>query len=153
MAKFKKKKGGDLPQPSTAALPDIVFMLLFFFMTVTKMKKSDIMVENKLPTADHVEKLDKKNDKVIFIYAGKPKSSKYGEESVLQLNDKIASPADLKQFIYSEVSQRPEEVQPYMMTALKVDKGANMGIVTDVKEELREANMLKVVYVAAKPGK
>ena len=46
MAKFAKKKDGDLPAVSTASLPDIVFMLLFFFMTVTTMKDSSLLVEN-----------------------------------------------------------------------------------------------------------
>jgi len=60
MSKFKKKKGGDLPAISTASLPDIVFMLLFFFMVATVMHDSTLMVVNKLPAADQVQKLDKK---------------------------------------------------------------------------------------------
>jgi len=155
MAKFTKKKSGEIPQPSTAALPDIVFMLLFFFMTVTVMKDGDLMVENKLPSANTVEKLDRKNKKIMFIYAGKPAKGyeKFGTEGVLQLNDKIAQPSDLKQFIYSELALRKEEVIPYMVTALKVDKHVNMGLVTDIKTALRKENMLKISYIAAKPGK
>ena len=156
MAKFKKKKDGELPQPSTAALPDIVFMLLFFFMTVTKMKDSELKVENKVPTADKVEKLNKKNDRVIYVFAGKPSSryqSAYGTEAKIQLNDKLTDVSALKQYIFTEVDKRPEEVQGKMMTALKVDKETNMGIVSDIKKELRDANMLKIVYIAAKPGK
>ena len=61
MAKFNKKKDGDLPAVSTASLPDIVFMLLFFFMTVTTMKDSTLMVENTLPNASEVKKLEKKS--------------------------------------------------------------------------------------------
>ena len=75
MAKFKKNKSGDLPAISTASLPDIVFMLLFFFMVATVMRDSTLMVQNTLPAADQVQKLDKK-DRVIYIYAGKP-SSRY----------------------------------------------------------------------------
>ena len=108
MAKFKKKKDGELPQASTAALPDIVFMLLFFFMTVTTMKDSSLMVENKLPSAEDVEKLNRKNDRVMYIYAGKPVAGyeKFGTEAVIQLNDKIAQPSDLKQFIYADIKKR-----------------------------------------------
>lgn len=155
MAKFKKKKDGELPQASTAALPDIVFMLLFFFMTVTTMKDSSLMVENKLPSAEDVEKLNRKNDRVMYIYAGKPVAGyeKFGTEAVIQLNDKIAQPSDLKQFIYSERALRPEDIIPLMVTALKVDEGANMGLVTDIKQELRKENMLKISYLAVKPGK
>ena len=154
MAKFKKKKDGELPQASTAALPDIVFMLLFFFMTVTVMKDSSLMVENKLPAADDIEKLDRKNDKVMYIYAGKPASGyeKFGTEAVIQLNDKIAKPSDLKQFIHSEIALRDEAIVPFMVTALKVDKNANMGLVSDIKQELRKENMLKISYLSVKPA-
>ena len=60
MSKFKKKKGGDLPAISTASLPDIVFMLLFFFMVATVMRDSTLMVVNKLPAADHIHSSTKK---------------------------------------------------------------------------------------------
>ena len=71
MSKFKKKGNGDLPAISTASLPDIVFMLLFFFMVATVMRQNTLKVKNELPYADQVEKLDKK-DLVMYIYAGKP---------------------------------------------------------------------------------
>mgnify|MGYP000163458618 CR=1 FL=1 len=96
MAKFKKNKSGDLPAISTASLPDIVFMLLFFFMVATVMRDSTLMVQNTLPAADQVQKLDKK-DRVIYIYAGKPSSryqDKYGDQPRIQLNDKFATVAD-----------------------------------------------------------
>ncbi len=154
MAKFKKKKDGELPQASTAALPDIVFMLLFFFMTVTVMKDNSLMVENKLPEADDIEKLNRKNDRVMYIFAGKPVAGyeKFGEEAVLQLNDKIAQPSELKQFIHAERALRTEEIIPFMVTALKVDRNANMGLVSDVKQELRKENMLKISYLSVKPA-
>ncbi len=156
MAKFKKKKDGELPQASTAALPDIVFMLLFFFMTVTVMKDNSLKVANKLPAADDIEKLDRKNDKVMYIYAGKPVAeyqAKYGTEAVIQLNDKIAQPSDLKQFIHAEIALRNEEIVPFMVTALKVDRHANMGLISDIKQELRKENMLKVSYLSVKEGR
>ncbi len=155
MAKFKKKKDGELPQASTAALPDIVFMLLFFFMTVTVMKDNSLMVENKLPAADDIEKLDRKNDKVMYIYAGKPAKGyeKFGTEAVIQLNDKIAQPSELKQYIHSEIALRDESIVPFMVTALKVDKNTNMGLISDIKQELRKENMLKISYLSVKPQK
>ena len=67
MSKFKKKKGGELPAISTASLPDIVFMLLFFFMVATVMRDSTLMVNNSLPAADQVQKLDKK-DRYTLLY-------------------------------------------------------------------------------------
>jgi biopolymer transport protein ExbD len=67
MSKFKKKKGGDLPAISTASLPDIVFMLLFFFMVATVMRDNTLMVTNKLPAADQVQKLDKKDRVITYM--------------------------------------------------------------------------------------
>ena len=92
MSKFKKKKTGDLPAISTASLPDIVFMLLFFFMVATVMRENTLLIKNTLPYADQLEKLDKK-DLVMYIYAGQPSErfqGQYGTESRIQLNDKFA---------------------------------------------------------------
>ena len=56
MAKFNKKKSDEVPPISTASLPDIIFMLLFFFMTVTQTKDGEIKVANDIPSADQVQK-------------------------------------------------------------------------------------------------
>jgi biopolymer transport protein ExbD len=148
MAKFNKKKDGDLPAVSTASLPDIVFMLLFFFMTVTTMKDSSLMVENTLPNASEVKKLEKK-DRVLYIYVGKPTreyQKVFGTESKIQLNDKFASVSEVGDFILQERAKKPQELQNVLTTALKVDKNANMGLISDIKQELRKVNALKVNY-------
>ncbi|HBR53077.1 MAG TPA: biopolymer transporter ExbD [Flavobacteriaceae bacterium] len=152
MSKFKKKKGGDLPPVNTASLPDIVFMLLFFFMVVTVLRNNDLMIKNELPKADEVEKL--KKDRSVFIFAGKPSQNyqaKYGTESKIQIGDKFTDVSSL-QFALTEARQklRPE-LQDYVVVALKVDKETNTGLVTDIKEELRELNMVKIIYITA-PG-
>ncbi|MCB0372262.1 MAG: biopolymer transporter ExbD [Muricauda sp.] len=148
MAKFTKKKDGDLPAVSTASLPDIVFMLLFFFMTVTTMKDSSLMVENTLPNASEVKKLEKK-DRVIYIYVGVPTQEYqkvFGSEPKIQLNDKFANVDEVGTFILAERAKKPQELQNVLTTALKVDKNANMGLITDIKQELRKVNALKVNY-------
>ncbi|MBE7639466.1 MULTISPECIES: ExbD/TolR family protein [Salegentibacter] len=148
MSKFKKKKSEGQPAISTASLPDIVFMLLFFFMVVTVMRQNTLMVQNKLPFADQVEKLDKK-DLVMYIYAGKPSSryqQTFGTEARIQLNDKFASVGEVQQFIFSERETKREELIPYLTTALKVDEETNMGLVSDIKQELRKAEALKINY-------
>ena len=152
MSKFKKKKGGDLPAISTASLPDIVFMLLFFFMVATVMRENTLMIENKLPAADQVEKLDKK-DLIMYIYAGKPSrnyEAKFGTEARIQLNDKFASVEDIAAFIAAERASKREELVPFLTTALKVDSDANMGLVSDIKQELRKVNALKINYTTRK---
>ena len=148
MAKFNKKKSGDLPAVSTASLPDIVFMLLFFFMTVTTMKDSSLMVENTLPNASETKKLEKK-DRVVYIYVGKPTSQYqkvFGSEPKIQLNDKFANVSEVGDFILQERAKKPQELQNVLTTALKVDKNANMGLISDIKQELRKVNALKVNY-------
>ncbi len=148
MAKFNKKKDGDLPAVSTASLPDIVFMLLFFFMTVTVMKDSSLMVQNTLPNASEVKKLEKK-DRVLYIYVGKPTreyQKVFGTEPKIQLNDKFANVSEVGDFILQERAKKSQELQNVLTTALKVDKGANMGLISDIKQELRKVNALKVNY-------
>jgi biopolymer transport protein ExbD len=148
MAKFTKKKDGDLPAVSTASLPDIVFMLLFFFMTVTTMKDSSLLVENTLPNATEIKKLEKK-DRVIYIYVGKPTQEYqkvFGTEPKIQLNDKFANVDEVGTYILAERAKKPQELQNVLTTALKVDKNANMGLITDIKQQLREVNALKVNY-------
>lgn len=148
MSKFKKKSGGGTPGISTASLPDIVFMLLFFFMVVTVLRQTTPLIENTLPTADEVEKLDKK-DLVMYIYAGKPLAryqDQFGTEARIQLNDKFAEVSEVQAFIESERASKREELVPFLTTALKVDGETNMGLISDIKQELREANALKINY-------
>lgn len=150
MSKFKKKGDGDLPAISTASLPDIVFMLLFFFMVVTVMRDNSLKVANELPFADQVEKLDKK-ELVMYVYAGKPSEryqKQYGTEARIQLNDKFASVNDIRKFVLEERRSRREELQNKLITALKVDKETKMGLVSDIKQELRKIEALKVNYTA-----
>ena len=149
MAKFTKKKSGELPPVSTASLPDIVFMLLFFFMTVTQMKSSDLMVYNEVPTANQVQKLDKK-DPVMYVFAGEPLErfqAKYGKNAKLQINDKFAEVKEVAPFVLKYKDGLRQELQDIFITALKVDKDTKMGIVSDVKEELRNINALKITYI------
>ena len=148
MSKFKKKKTGDLPAISTASLPDIVFMLLFFFMVATVMRDSTLMVKNILPAADQIQKLDKK-DRVMYIYAGKPSSrysDKYGTQARIQLNDKFSTVGEIGAFVLAERASKRQELQNVLTTSLKVDGDTKMGLITDIKQELRKVNALKINY-------
>ncbi|SFN52339.1 Biopolymer transport protein ExbD [Bizionia echini] len=151
MSKFKKKKDGGLPAISTASLPDIVFMLLFFFMVATVMRQSTLKIQNSLPAADQVEKLAKRN-LLMYIYAGKPSSAykQFGSEARIQLNDKFADVSEIPAFIAAERADKREEEVPFLTTVLSVDKETNMGIISDVKQKLREVNALKINYKTRK---
>ena len=148
MSKFRKKNSGETPKISTASLPDIVFMLLFFFMDATVLRDNTLMIQNTLPAADQIQKLDKK-DRVIYIYAGKPSTryqDKYGSQPRIQLNDKFATVSDVGAYILSERAAKREELQNVLTTALKVDGETKMGLISDIKQELRKVNALKINY-------
>lgn len=148
MAKFSKKKSGELPAISTASLPDIVFMLLFFFMVSTTMRDANIMVEQRLPVADQVEKLENKT-LVMYIYAGPPSAQyqkQFGTAGRIQLNDKYANVEDIQPFIIQERESKNPGVRSQLVTALKVDAETNMSLVTDIKDELRRAKAYRINY-------
>ncbi len=152
MAKFARKRGKDSPAISTASLPDIIFMLLFFFMVVTVMRDSTLQVANNVPNATELTKLEKKS-LVNYLYIGKPVEkyqAVYGTSPRLQLGDKIADISDIPLFLEEHRSGVPEKQRPGITSSLKVDGEVTMGIVTDVKTQLRKSNQLKVNY-SAKP--
>lgn len=150
MSKFSKKKGGEVPAISTASLPDIVFMLLFFFMVATVMREDELSVENRLPMANQVEKLEERN-KLVYIYVGKPTAAyqkQFGNTAVVQLGDKISPPERVYDFVNTKRNAMAEDIKDQMMVSLKVDGEATVGVLTDVKEQLRRANALKINYTA-----
>jgi biopolymer transport protein ExbD len=152
MSKFRRKNKGGMPAISTSSLPDIVFMLLFFFMVSTTMREVTINVKQQLPGATEVRKLEKKS-LVSYVYIGQPRLAfqrLYGTEPRIQLNDAFATPDDIFQFIASEREARSEQDVPYMTVSLKVDEDTRMGIVTDVKQALRKANALLINYSTRK---
>ena len=142
MAKFNKKKSGGVPPISTASLPDIIFMLLFFFMTVTQTKDGEIKVANDIPTANQVQKLDKK-DPVIYVYAGDAK---------IQINDVFVDVEQVGTPILKYKEGLQERYKEAFITSLKIDKHTKMGIIGDLKEQLRDINALKINYIT-KEGK
>ena len=150
MAKFKKGGKKETPAISTASLPDIVFMLLFFFMVSTTMREVTLMIQNNLPEATQIAKLEKKS-LVSNIYIGKPTmqfQKAYGTEPRIQLNDKFATLQDLGAFVAAEREVRKEEERNSITNNLKIQSETTMGIVTDVKQELRKANSLRINYGA-----
>ena len=148
MSKFKKKKKG-LPAISTASLPDIVFMLLFFFMVSTTMRETDLLIGKPvLPTASEVKKLEQKS-LVSTIYVGKSKDKRISGDKI-QVNDKIIDIKDVPSFIFAERAIRNEEEVKFMTTSIKADKDANVGTILDIKEQLRDINALKVSFSTTK---
>ena len=133
MAVMKKKGNKGLPPISTASLPDVIFMILFFFMVSTTMR-------------------DKKS-LVSYIHIGQPSlamQAKFGTAPRIQLNDSYKTTKDILDFVAAERDNLSEADRASMTICLKADQTTKMGIVTDVKQELRRANALKVSYAASK---
>ena len=152
MGKFSKAGGREMPELNTSSLPDLVFAILFFFMMVTTMREVTLKVQFRSPMATELQKLEKKS-LVTFIYVGKPNAEfreKMGSESRIQLNDQIAELSEVGAYIGQEKASMKEEDQPYMTTSIKADYETTMGIITDLKQELRKAYALKISY-SAKP--
>ncbi len=139
-----------MPGINTSSLPDIIFMLLFFFMVSTTMREVTVRVKQRMPEATEVQKLEKKS-LVSFIYIGEPKNTKlFGTKSRIQLNDVFASVDDIPEFIAKEREARDEADRKFITTSLKVDGDTKMGIVTDVKQELRKSGAFKINYSTRK---
>lgn len=152
MAKFTKKRGKSSPAISTASLPDIIFMLLFFFMVVTVMRDSELKVKVVTPTATELTKLEEKS-LVNYLYIGKPMEKwkeTYGTSPRLQLGDKFATVDDIPLFLEQHKIKVAENKRPKITSSLRVDGKVTMGIVQDVKTQLRKSNQLKINY-SAKP--
>ncbi len=145
MSKFSRKGKKGLPAISTASLPDIIFMLLFFFMVVTVMREDDPKVKVSKPNATETEKLEKKS-LVDYINVGPPVDNRHGTEPKIQLDDAFADLSEIPLWIKANRDRRKENEQTLITTSLKVDKKTKMGIVTDIKQELRESNALKINY-------
>ncbi|RLD83043.1 MAG: biopolymer transporter ExbD [Bacteroidetes bacterium] len=152
MAKFNRKGKGGTPAISTASLPDIVFMLLFFFMVSTTMREVDLKISVKLPEATEIKKLEKKS-LVSYIYVGAPIKAyqeKFGTEPRLQLNDELSQISDIVTYISAEREKMDENDIPFMTTSIKADMEVKMGIITEIKQELRKASALKINYSSRK---
>ncbi len=148
MAKFQRKGQGGTPGISTASLPDIVFMLLFFFMVSTSMREVELKVKVSVPSATEVTKLENKS-LVSFIYVGEPLDAYkkiLGTEPRIQVNDRFVKLNEIKAWVDARIEIMDERDRRKMTVSIKSDKKTKMGIITDIKEELKKANALKINY-------
>ncbi len=152
MSKFNNGKSKAMPAISTASLPDIIFMLLFFFMVVTVLRENTLKVNVTTPKATELTKLIHKS-LVNTIHVGKPREQYqelYGTAPMLQLGDAVKSPRDIPLFLENFKQNVPEKKRKAIITSLKVDGDVTMGILQDIKTVLRKSNQLKINY-SAKP--
>lgn len=147
MSKFKKQAKSKQEIP-TSALPDIIFMLLFFFMVTTVMRENTIKVEQRIPPASQLKKIERKS-LVSYMYVGKPQvylADQFGSEPKIQVNDVFIETNEIIQFVEEERNKLDEVERDQMIISLKVDKETKMGIINDIKLELRDANARLLNY-------
>ena len=152
MAVMKKKGDREVPAMSTTSHPDVVYIILFFFMLSTSMRDQELLVHYKVPEATEVQKLEKKS-LVSYIHIGQPvlaMQAKFGTAPRIQLNDSYKTTKDILDFVAGERDQLSEVDRALMTICLKADGKTKMGIITDVKQELRRANALKISYASSK---
>ena len=135
--KFSKKSKLNVAIPTTS-MPDIIFMLLIFFMVATVFKQF-AGLKVKLPEASKIQKVPVSKRLIITVW--------------VDLNNKVVCDGfnlkdikNLRNVVYQKLVKEPQS-----QIALKIDKDANMGFVNKVHQELRKANALKVHYFA-RPG-
>ncbi|MCH7402659.1 ExbD/TolR family protein [Belliella kenyensis] len=147
MSKFKKKNKVTENIP-TSALPDIIFMLLFFFMTTTVLRENEMLVEQKIPEATQLQKLEKKT-LISYLYVGKPKNTAlYGTEPRIQANDVLINTSDIALWVNQEKDKRSETEREMLTISLKADREVKMGPISDIQFELREVDARRVLYAS-----
>jgi len=131
---FEKKRANSKEEIPTASMPDIIFMLLLFFMVTTTMREVDVLVDYRLPDAEALEKIENKR-LVSYIWVGKG--------GRVQVNDSIIQVDEVQPIMYGK-----RQALPNIIVSLRVDVSADMGLVTDIQQELRKAYCLRINYSA-----
>ena len=145
-----RRRSREVPGLNTSSLPDLIFSVLFFFMIVTHMRHVVTKVEFQLPQGKELTRLTKKSA-VSYIYIGTPVAAKHGgnkQATCIQLNDKYATSDEVADYIAAEKKRMSAEDLERMTVSIKADKDTKMGVVTDVKQALRQAKALRINYSA-----
>jgi biopolymer transport protein ExbD len=132
--KFEKKRASTKQEIPTASMPDIIFMLLLFFMVTTTLREVEVLVNFTLPEAEAIEKIENKR-LISYIWIGK--------DGRMQINDSIVRLEDVQNIMYAK-----RQALPNVIVSLRVDKNIDMGLVTDLQQELRKAYCLRINYSA-----
>ena len=139
----------EMPELNTSSLPDLIFTVLFFFMIVTHMRDVERLVRYVLPTGSEIRKEEHKSS-VVYIYIGhdNAKQPTVNSPFLIQLNNRLATIDDIRDFVNEERSRMNEEDRARMTVSIKADKDVPMGIIADVKKALQHSTALKISYSA-----
>jgi len=150
MSKFKKKTVVKQEIP-TSSMPDVVFMLLFFFMVTTELRKTSIDVLQRIPQATELRKLQRKT-LVVDLYIGESKSKAQGDDFKIQADDNFILPSEVLLWVNRKRDALPEAERDLMTVSMKVDRETKRGIIADVETELRKANARRILYATLQSG-
>lgn len=142
MSKFKKKQASTKQGVPTSAMPDVVFMLLIFFMVTTVLREVELQVQIEFTEAENIEKIEEKR-LVSYIYIGPERlaGGRLGETRV-QIDDSLIDDmGEIRNIMYDKLMEEPR-----LIVSLRVDRDSEFGIVTDVQQELRHAGTLRINY-------
>ena len=141
---------GSMPMLNTAALPDLIFTVLFFFMIVTHMRDVELQVRYQVPQGTEVQKLGHRGS-IIDIFVGRPFNTPAGsqDEFVIQLGNEVATIDDIRNFVEQERQRMGGDDQAYITVNLKADKDVPMGIISDIKQALQRSYALRISYSAS----
>ncbi len=128
--KKKTKLKAEIPLSS---MPDIIFMLLIFFMMTTTMRQYEGL-KVILPQAKKVEKVETKRH-ITYIYVGR--------DGVISVDDKLIQVGDVRKVMYSK-----RVADPQLIVSVRADRNVQMGVISRIHSELREADALRVNYSA-----
>lgn len=151
MAKFTKKGKKGLPAVSTASLPDIVFMLLFFFMLVTVIREDETKLKFDAPSASEINRVQHKH-LVRYINIGPPLDALQdvlGSEPRIQLDDAFQPASKIREWVDLKRVDFADDEKSRMIVSLKVHNQTKMGLVSAVKQELRKASALRIIYATS----
>lgn len=144
MDRIRKNKPIRKATISTASLPDIVFLLLFFFMVSADIKEQDIPVESHEPSAMDLTRAEKKV-LIKTLWIGKSRSFD-NQDILISDGDRIITVDGIIQWATTQKSEMPEYLQDQMIVLIKADQSVKMGLIADIQQALREANTRKVIY-------
>ena len=143
MSQHFEKKSETSQEIPLSSMPDIIFMLLIFFMVTTVLREQDIQVRTTLPQAEALTKIEQKR-LVSYVYVGPEKkgANEIGERTLIQIDDALIE--DVR--VVRNIMYNKRVEQPKLIVSLKVDETAQMGVITDLQQELREADALRINY-------
>jgi len=142
MGQFKKKQAKTKQSVPTSAMPDVVFMLLIFFMVTTVLREVELKVQISYADAENIQKIEQKR-LVSYIYVGPERlgSDRLGETRV-QIDDTLIDDMGaIRNIMYDKLMEEPR-----LIVSLRVDQDSEFGIITDVQQELRHAGTLRINY-------